>query len=267
MTIHLPPNLESEIRGAVHRGRYASVDDAMAEAVSLLVRHLETEQSQAIRRGRLAIAIALGTLAWAFGIGFATFGFSQKTTGLPLKNHWEEILYFAYAFAVASAITGVVACASAGKKRWAIGACATNIVLLAASLQIVQWLIYGKLAPNGPLAELSWDFARDCAKFGSVLGIGSAAIVSGLVMASIVVERHTKRWQFGLIVAVMVAVLGLWLLPDVAYGLPELAAPYIGLKYAQLHNTSLFAAGMTGAGSGALAGAVVAGLMARWLHG
>jgi hypothetical protein len=37
MTIHLPTNLESSILDAVHSGRYATLDDAMTEAASLLV--------------------------------------------------------------------------------------------------------------------------------------------------------------------------------------------------------------------------------------
>jgi Arc/MetJ-type ribon-helix-helix transcriptional regulator len=37
MNIHLPKDLESDILAAVHSGRYASFDDAMAEAASLLV--------------------------------------------------------------------------------------------------------------------------------------------------------------------------------------------------------------------------------------
>jgi Arc/MetJ-type ribon-helix-helix transcriptional regulator len=45
MTIHLPENLETPILAAVHSGRYASLDDAMAEAASLLVQHLEQEQA------------------------------------------------------------------------------------------------------------------------------------------------------------------------------------------------------------------------------
>ena len=45
MTIHLPENLESTILAAVHSGRYASVDDAMAEAASLLVQRLKQEQA------------------------------------------------------------------------------------------------------------------------------------------------------------------------------------------------------------------------------
>ena len=36
MTIHFPENLESSVLAAVHTGRYASLDDAMAEAASLL---------------------------------------------------------------------------------------------------------------------------------------------------------------------------------------------------------------------------------------
>src|SRR5271166_5732136 len=47
MTIHLPENLESPILAAVHRSRYASLDDAMAEAASLLVQRLKQEQAQA----------------------------------------------------------------------------------------------------------------------------------------------------------------------------------------------------------------------------
>jgi Arc/MetJ-type ribon-helix-helix transcriptional regulator len=47
MTIHLPENLESPILAAVHSGRYASLDDAMAEAASLLVQRLKQEQAAA----------------------------------------------------------------------------------------------------------------------------------------------------------------------------------------------------------------------------
>src|SRR5271165_1897898 len=47
MTIHLPENLESPILAAVHSGRYASLDDAMAEAASLLIQRLMQEQAQA----------------------------------------------------------------------------------------------------------------------------------------------------------------------------------------------------------------------------
>jgi len=39
MTIHLPEDLESSIQAAVHGGRYASVDDAITQAVRLLLRH------------------------------------------------------------------------------------------------------------------------------------------------------------------------------------------------------------------------------------
>jgi hypothetical protein len=216
---------------------------------------------------RLAVAISLGTLAWVIVVGFAIFGFSQQITWRLLKNRTEEILFFAYAISVAGAITGVVACAAAGKKRSAIGACVTNAVLLLASLPTVHWLIYRRIAPNLALAQLLWGSACDCFLFGSILGVCSAVIVSGLVLASVVLERHTKRWQFGLIVSVTVALLGLWVVPVVASGLPELSVSYIGQTWPHLDNTSLFAAGMTGAGTGSLAGAVVTGLMARFMKG
>jgi Arc/MetJ-type ribon-helix-helix transcriptional regulator len=46
MTIHIPPSLENPILAAVHSGRYASLDDAMTEAASLLVQRLRQEQAQ-----------------------------------------------------------------------------------------------------------------------------------------------------------------------------------------------------------------------------
>ncbi len=46
MTIQLPDNLESPILVAVHSGRYASLDDAMAAAAALLVQRLKQEQDQ-----------------------------------------------------------------------------------------------------------------------------------------------------------------------------------------------------------------------------
>jgi Arc/MetJ-type ribon-helix-helix transcriptional regulator len=47
MTIHLPPELESSIQAAVHSGRFASLDEAMTEAASLLAQRLNQEQAQA----------------------------------------------------------------------------------------------------------------------------------------------------------------------------------------------------------------------------
>ncbi len=43
MTIHLPNDLETSIQAAVQSGRFASVDDAMAEAARLLL-HTITQQ-------------------------------------------------------------------------------------------------------------------------------------------------------------------------------------------------------------------------------
>jgi Arc/MetJ-type ribon-helix-helix transcriptional regulator len=51
MTIHLPENLERPILDAVHSGRYASLDAAMADAASLLIQRLSQEEGQADRGG------------------------------------------------------------------------------------------------------------------------------------------------------------------------------------------------------------------------
>jgi len=79
MTIHLPRDLENNILAAVHSGRFASVDDAMAEAVRLLLRQppafakkplteQELEQNL-IESGFLASVPPprdAATLAWSF---------------------------------------------------------------------------------------------------------------------------------------------------------------------------------------------------------
>jgi Arc/MetJ-type ribon-helix-helix transcriptional regulator len=47
MTITLPHDLESRLQAVVQSGRFASVDDAMAEAARLLLRDLDRGQPQA----------------------------------------------------------------------------------------------------------------------------------------------------------------------------------------------------------------------------
>lgn len=46
MTIQLPKELESSVEAIVHSGRFASVDDAMAEAARLLLREIQQTPSQ-----------------------------------------------------------------------------------------------------------------------------------------------------------------------------------------------------------------------------
>ena len=46
MTIHLPPDVERSIQAAVHSGHFASVDDAMIEAASLLLERMKHEQAK-----------------------------------------------------------------------------------------------------------------------------------------------------------------------------------------------------------------------------
>jgi Arc/MetJ-type ribon-helix-helix transcriptional regulator len=47
MTIHIPHDLERSIEKAVSAGRFASVDEAMAEAAALLLQRVNQEQAQA----------------------------------------------------------------------------------------------------------------------------------------------------------------------------------------------------------------------------
>jgi Arc/MetJ-type ribon-helix-helix transcriptional regulator len=56
MTIHLPEPLRADILAAVNSGRYASLDDAMIDAASLLVQRLKREQAEELEITRRAVA-------------------------------------------------------------------------------------------------------------------------------------------------------------------------------------------------------------------
>ena len=71
MTIHLPPHMERSIEAAVHSGHFASVDDAMSEAASLLLERLKHEQAQAVPKNTAA---------------------NEEPTSSPRKPIWERIL-------------------------------------------------------------------------------------------------------------------------------------------------------------------------------
>jgi Arc/MetJ-type ribon-helix-helix transcriptional regulator len=51
MRIHLPHDLESSIQAVVHSGRFASFDDAMAEAARLLLREINQVQPEPTAAG------------------------------------------------------------------------------------------------------------------------------------------------------------------------------------------------------------------------
>ena len=53
MTIHLPHDLENSSQAAVHNGRFATVDDAMAEAARLLLRKISQGRPNAAGMGSI----------------------------------------------------------------------------------------------------------------------------------------------------------------------------------------------------------------------
>ena len=53
MTILLPHDLERSIRAAAHEGRFATVDDALAEAARLLLREISEGQPNAAGIGSI----------------------------------------------------------------------------------------------------------------------------------------------------------------------------------------------------------------------
>ena len=65
MTIHLPPELESSIQAAVYSGRYATLDDAMAEVAAML----EAEPADAFDAYLISGGLPLILDEWPRGAG------------------------------------------------------------------------------------------------------------------------------------------------------------------------------------------------------
>jgi Arc/MetJ-type ribon-helix-helix transcriptional regulator len=83
MTIHLPEDVESSIRAAVHSGRYASLDDAMTEAAALLLERLKQEQSQAVQpAASQPLTVPADKPLWQ--------KFEEIAAGIP-KEVWDKI--------------------------------------------------------------------------------------------------------------------------------------------------------------------------------
>jgi hypothetical protein len=207
---------------------------------------------------RSILAIGLGVLVWVIAIGLGTAGFSAQMTTEPFDILRGGVLGFAAGFAVAGTITGLVASATSGHRRWTIGFGLISPVVFAASMAILRWWII-RSKPNVAWGVSTWHYAAWRMRLGLMPGIVSGLVLSGLVLVAAVVERHTKRWQFGLIVAVTVAVLGLGVLPVAMSHTTDPIVLYVAPNDRYFFDRSM----AIGAGTGALSGAVVIGMIAR----
>jgi hypothetical protein len=213
-------------------------------------------------RVRFTLAIVLSFLAWMTVIGLGTAGFSAQVTWRRSNIVPQEVVGFAAAFAVAGTIAGFTASATSGRRRWTLAFGAISLVTLAASVGFLRWWIFHSTAPNTTWGGRVWNSRLAIVKAGVVFGAISGLVISGVVLMVAVVERHTKRWQFGVIVAIVTAVLGMGVLPLAVSYLSDLIILYSGPNYRYLYERSM-AGTAVGAGTGALIGAVVIGMIAR----
>lgn len=212
---------------------------------------------------RSASMIALGTLAWGLVAGFAIANFSGQATW----NHQDivqgEVASFAYGFAIAGSIAGVVAAAAAGRWRSAIVLAVVDIGIIAASAFIVRALILRIAGPSVAWSTREWEAMIGYVRMGSAAGIGFGIVASGLVLAGTILERRLDPWKFGVAVAIVAVVLGFGAFPLASDYVTGLAIPHLRWNYGHRLDEALRGA-LAGAGSGGLAGAVVVGLLARW---
>ena len=155
-----------------------------------------------------ALVFTPGVLAWFAVIGMATVGFAAQVTKYDYELFRPDVLGFAFAFAMAGMITGLVASATSGNRPWTIAFGAISAVLLGVSPAIVRWWIYRFTSPSAAWGQRLWDSAVGTISTGLIVGSLFGILLSGFVLVAAVVERRTSRWWFGLMVAASVAVLG-----------------------------------------------------------
>lgn len=210
-----------------------------------------------------AFVFTPGVLAWFVVIGMASVGFAGQFTKHDYELFRPDVLGFAFAFAIAGTITGLVASATSGHRPWTIAFGAISAVLLGSSPAIVRWWIYRFTSPNAAWGQRLWDSAVGTIATGLIMGSLFGVLLSGFVLVAAVVERRTSRWWFGLMVAVAVAVLGSIGLPMVMPYVVELVVMYAGGNFRHGYD-EVTTGSAIGAGVGGLMGAVIVGMIARW---
>ncbi len=214
--------------------------------------------------GRFTLELSLAASAWVFACALAVAVFAGQVTWDRGDIVQKELLGFAYAFVVAGTITGVAALVTSGEWPRAIGFGVIGGVILASSAPALRWLIFRLTAPNLAWARREWREVIERLGPSLALGAAVALVVSALVLAAGLLARRIAPWQFGIVVAVAIAILGLWAFPVAISHATDRAIPYLRWHYGHRQDEALRGAAV-GAGPGALAGAIVAGLTARWL--
>jgi len=82
MTINLPENLERSILAEVHSGHFASVDDAVAEAVRLLLQQRNRSEAEPEKAGASASTAPAQKPIWEV--------FEEITASIP-EEEWAKL--------------------------------------------------------------------------------------------------------------------------------------------------------------------------------
>ena len=202
-------------------------------------------------------------LAWAVVVGLAVMIFSGQVARNQHDLVQGEVFGFACGFTVAGTLAGFVALAALGEWRRALGFVVLGSVLFGASMLALRWRVFRLAGPNVGWAQRSWDEALERTGPSLAVGAAIALVVSALVLSSRLPASRMAPWKFGLVVVVGVYVLGLWGFPLMISHLAERALPYLRWHYGHRYDQALQGAAI-GAGPGALTGAIVVSLMARW---
>jgi hypothetical protein len=213
---------------------------------------------------RFTFALCCTITAWTSVTVLAVVLFSGQVVRNPYDILQKEIFGFACAFAMAGAITGFVSMALIGGPSRALGFILTAGITLTASFLALRFMIFYYTAPNTIWGQREWDEASDRLLPCTTLAAVIALLISGLVLASAPLARRMSRIAFGVLIAVTVGILGLWVLPFAISHLTDRAIPYLRWHYGTRLDDALRGASI-GAGTGALAGAIVIALISRWL--
>jgi hypothetical protein len=216
--------------------------------------------SGAVGRGLLVASV------WIFVAGLAITPFSG---GVEWDVHGlvpAEVLGFACGLLVAGTITGVAALATSGERRAAIGFGVIMGLLFAAAMPTLRWVIGRLTSPNPDWARSEWVRALDGMTPGLALGVAIGLGIATLVFASGFLSRRMAPWKFGIVAAIVIAMLALWVLPEAISLLTDRALLYLRAQYGFRYDEALRGAAVA-VGPGAFGGAIVGSLLARWFGG
>lgn len=206
--------------------------------------------------------VSLGAVVWLGVSAMAVVAFVGNLSPRGSLLFDRELLGFASAFAVASAVGGAAAAAIYGRRGWALGLAFLLVALLAISLVGVRWGVARLTGPSMTWFQSEWGQSKAVIGLGGSLGVLCGLIAFALVGGFAALSRRGTTWRVGLLVAALAAVLGFLAVPRAVPWLMNPTIEYANWNLGYGYDEAIRGAAV-GAVLGALVGSVASALVVR----